>query len=565
MFRLAAVVPAGIVGLLWPLNVLAQIKDGASSTASQVTNRSSPNKIALGDLGATDVFSTYQLPPPADSRTSPLWSQVSKLQVFSRAQTLSLTIKSPIDAWKKADNALGEAIALANRPMTGQAIKFSGKNVSDLNALIRRADGQAIRVVSDSLIVNEPLFIRINRLTLDLGNTTLIKSAAVPYLVRIEDSADVILNGGIFKGDTSGLLISTSRRVVVRNSEFTDLTGVGILITHSANVVACRNRITRVRATPILIHGSAQSAVIMENEIYGNLGPLNTHAGIVLTDRNGDFAADPLFLFRPQNGKLLEQPISHRFKNPRFNVIKSNTIVSNLSSGIYVDGAIQNLILSNDIERNSKEGLCLDHGSTANVIAFNRISKNGQRWGKTDQDLRNEFVFQHGKLPDGTSAAKLPGVSLDNALYNLVYSNQVIGNYGGGIKMVRTSFFNVIGLNYLSNNNNGESAVFHFFGIELGSAIPDSKVLDMDFTPSRGNTIFSNTIRGNHYAGVFLSVGSDQNTLIENAIFGKGPWAIESVREQQNHSTNNLTNLPSRHQTPGLDAKLLDLNSPRVR
>ena len=234
-----------------------------------------------------------------------------------------------------------------------------------------------------------------------------------------------------------------------------------------------------------------------------------------------------------------------------------NRLARNAASGIYADGAVETVVCNNTVEGNAKEGICLDNGSTANVLAMNLIRLNGKRWGKTDEELNLDFVGQFPRLPDGTSPAKTPGVSLDNALHNVIYSNLIERNYGGGVKMVRTSYFNLVGLNVVVDNNEGANDHFHFFGIELGAAAPDVPATDLDFTPSRGNIVFGNTIRGPHYAGIFFGPGSTENDVFDNTVFGATKWALEQVQAQPNPSLNNLTNLPSRNMDAGLDANLL--------
>src|SRR5205085_344763 len=110
-----------------------------------------------------------------------------------------------------------------------------------------------------------------------------------------------------------------------------------------------------------------------------------------------------------------------------------------------------------------------------------------------------DFVLPMGRLPDGSSPAKTPGISIDNGLWNVVYANQIDRNEGGGVKMVRTAFFNTIALNVLTDNNVGANPRFHFFAVELGAAPADVPVADLDFAPSRGNLVIGNAIRGNHY------------------------------------------------------------------
>jgi hypothetical protein len=192
---------------------------------------------------------------------------------------------------------------------------------------------------------------------------------------------------------------------------------------------------------------------------------------------------------------------------------------------------------------NAKEGLCLDNGATANVVASNTIQQNGNRWGQSDAALSLDFVL--GRLPDVTAAAKLPGISIDNGIYSVVYRNNISHNSGGGVKMVRTGFFNIIGLNVIENDNDGASIYYRFFGIELGAALGDAPSEELDFAPSRGNVIFSSLIRGSHGAGVFTEGGSDENDIFDNVIMDASDFAIESQGQWQNTVRNNLTNQPS--------------------
>jgi parallel beta-helix repeat protein len=295
---------------------------------------------------------------------------------------------------------------------------------------------------------------------------------------------------------------------------------------------------------------------ITNNDILDNRGSSNWDAGIVITDRNANLESAPENLFDSGGYWVPEQPINTRLAIPQNNLIAYNHIAGSASSGIYSDGSVRNIFINNQVENNAKEGLCLDNGSAADVVAFNLFRGNGRRWGQTDADLKLDFVFQFGRLPDGTSPAKVPAISIDNAVYNQVVFNEVDGNFGSGIKMVRTAFYNLVGANTLSGNNLGQSDAFHFFGIELGFANADATSAELDFMPSRGNEIFDNNIRGSHYSGIFLAEGSDQNNLFDNTIFGATNWGMESVVVQPNVTLNNLTNLNLRNVNSGLDPNL---------
>ena len=157
-----------------------------------------------------------------------------------------------------------------------------------------------------------------------------------------------------------------------------------------------------------------------------------------------------------------------------------------------------------------------------------------------------------GRLPDGTAVEKVPGISIDNAIYNIVFANQVWRNFGGGVKTVRTGYFNVIGLNTLDSDNEGQSDAYHYFGVEMGAAAGDAPSGELDFTASRGNIIFGNAIRGTHWSGVFFAGGSDFNDVFDNTIMNAENWALESESVMPNSTLNNLTFLPSRNISSGL-------------
>jgi hypothetical protein len=188
----------------------------------------------------------------------------------------------------------------------------------------------------------------------------------------------------------------------------------------------------------MLISGTTLS-IVEQNDIGDGMYQSNWAAGIVVSDRDVDLTSGPGGYWP------IVAPVRERLNPPHDNLIAFNHIATNASSGIYMDGGVRDIIFSNTILGNAKEGLCLDNGATASVVTWKAIQRNGNRWGQPDNSLQLDFV--NSRLPDGTAAAKLPGMSLDNSLYNVVFANNISHNYGGGVKMVRTSFSIVIGLN----------------------------------------------------------------------------------------------------------------------
>ena len=441
---------------------------------------------ALG-AGARDLAASYKLPPWRDGPGSDLAAQIGKLQVGQRARALRLDERSAYDAWVAADGRLQAARARLEAAIPAAVRVFTGTRASELNVLLRDPAVGAVRLSSPSLAVDETLSLHREGFWLDLGTTELRAAGDGPrFLLRVEKSSRVVVDGGAFVGGQWGVLVDSSRDVTLRGGRFDGLRGGGVVLTDAPGIVLARARLTRIGGAAVLLHGDTVGGVLIDNEIVGNLGPSNWHAGIVLTDRRGAVADDPRSILNPDGYGVREQPMPTRLHPPRGNVLAFNRVALNASSGIYSDGGVESVIFDNLVEGNAKEGVCLDNGSSANVLAMNVIRANGKRWGKTDAELRLDFVDGLGRLPDGSSPAKTPGVSLDNSLYNIVYANQIERNFGGGVKLVRTACGNLVGLNTVVDNNEGANDHFHFFGVECGAARADVAVADLDFTPCRG-------------------------------------------------------------------------------
>ena len=437
-------------------------------------------------VGLTDITAAFRLPPLPDSAGSPLQLSVAALQVGSRAKTLGLTDQSANEAWRQAQKLLTPRMP-AGPLLPANVVVFTGATASALNQLLLKPGVSSVQVTSSSLSIDEPLEIQRSSLVLDLGNAQITAANPQPYMVRIENASSITLLHGNFVSGNSAILVNQSNTVTVSGAQIANLTGSGIVVTGSSHVTVTGNRISAGQLAGILVHRGTTDSIVEHNEITGSQGFGNLMAGIVLTDCEADIASDPLAIFGPDGYGVIEQPMSQRIHPPHDNLIGWNHVAQSKSSGIYSDGGIRNVIYSNSVEGNSKEGLCLDDGSIGNVVASNTLQSNGGRWGDPDFVLALDFVLAGGRLPDGTAAEKVPGISLDNAIYNVIFANNVQHNYGGGIKIVRTGYFNEIGLNLLLDDNDGANPAFHFFGIELGAAASSMSDLGIDFTPSRGN------------------------------------------------------------------------------
>ena len=509
-------------------------------------------------LGARNIFTEFKLPPLQNRPGDAVWLAARRLQVIERARLLGLHPRSATEAWSAAEATYHAAQQRLQLPAPAAPVTFNGTRASELNALLAQPGVTAVVVTSPDLQVDAPIRFAASGTSLDLGQARLRSANPDPYLIRIENLHDIRLSGGSLEAGNWGVLVAGSQAVTVTYMDIHDLAGGGILLTNAGDAVVWGNRLHGLHAAPVLLNGVTKNATVANNEIFQNLGSSNWHAGVVISDRNVDYSTT--YAEYSGNPHFFE-PMAQRLLIPHDNLIAENRITENSSSGVYSDGSDRNVIVNNQIERNSKEGLCLDNGSVSNVVAWNLLRANGKRWGKSDLELKQDFVLNLGRLSDGSSPAKLPGISIDNAAYNQVVFNDVDKNFGGGIKIVRTGFYNLIGVNLVTDNDQGRSKLFHFFGLEMGAAPLDGPSIELDSTPSRGNEIFANTIRGTHYSGIFFADGSDRNNIFDNAIFGATDWAMESVKVQPEYVLNNLTNLKLRNIGSGLDPGLLKLGA----
>jgi parallel beta-helix repeat protein len=492
---------------------------------------------------ASDIYRSLRL-PINDVAGTPVSDAAGKLQVGIRARKLGLTTQSALDAWTGASALLGSLVTQAH-PAPSYAATFNGSTASDLNALLSSNPTTYIRVLSASIVVDQVIDLNRDGLTLDLGTAQISAPYGQPYVLRVRRSHNITILGGVFLQGTSGILVNQSANVLIDHTAISGLTFDGIVVNASTSVTIAHSRISGVGAAGVLVSSGSAECIIAHNEISGGKGQSNWNAGIVVTDRDVDLSSNPAALFVPGNYYPIYEPIEERLNPPAGGLIAYNHVNLNASSGIYLDGAAEFTVYGNTIQANAKEGMCLDNGSTANVVTSNVVQQNGNRWGQTDATLQMDF--EAARLADGTGAAKLPGISMDNSIYNLVFGNNISHNYGGGVKMVRTSFFNVVALNAIENNNDGVNVAFKFFGIQLGAAPADAPTGDIDFAPSQGNVIASNVIRGTHAAGIYIQLDSIGNELIDNVIRDATDWAIESVLTMDNTSINNMTDMPSQN------------------
>ena len=494
--------------------------------------------LAITDLDRKSLPERYRLPELSRMAEEERKTEVEERQSIRRAGALGLDVNSfefPDAQYKILYNAVRTAVE--NGIPGGDAVKFEGSRVSELNTFLQQNSGKTISVSARELLADDTL--------------------QVPSDTALDGSGTVLVSDGTER-DRAILL---DRKENVRISGFTIKQGFkyGIYVKHSGNFILSGNDISGVSIKALAIMGDNQKfyvtgnnlsdngdgglylggnvseGIIEENCISGNNGAANLSAGMVLSSID---IKDEDTVWNPWEDLYIYDMVT----SPNHLVILNNTVKGNRSSGCYSHAGYCNYFIGNRIEGNEKEGMCLDYGTLGTYVAYNTIRGNGGRYRMTDEDLTRDFIGEFGRLEDGSSPAKLPGISLDNSSYNTIYNNLILENYGTGVKAVRSSYRNTILCNEITDNNRGVSDTFHFFGVELATDMnADEEVKGLDFTPCYENIIARNTISGAHFSGIFYGVDAYVNDSFDNVIMGATDWGIECLSNKFNSVLNNMS------------------------
>jgi parallel beta-helix repeat protein len=499
------------------------------------------NCIARGE----SFYSRYQLPPV---ERMPAQNQGYKLmqasQVMKRLHSLPVK-PSEIEDPDNYVKALSEKILQGVDHLLGENsqndIVFSGSSTMELDRFIQQTSADHVVFVSNKHIrFNGTVHLR-NGVALK-GNKSIITGAnAQDTVFLVHGVENTAVSGFTVDGAGVGIYVADSRRFVFRDLKFKGCNRGLIVQGRSEYGLLDYIEADGSYSGGILIAGPAHYVMVKNSLIRNGKDYFNWHAGLVMTDT-------PLKGFIKSDDKTFSVSAVRTSINaatetvPYSNVIQGCTFYKNKAPGIYTDGGAGNVIVNNVIENNDKEGMCLDGGSSLNVVRGNLIKGNGFRRRQTDEDLSRDFVSGFGRMDDGSSVAKLPGISLDNAAYNIILENTIKENAGDGIKMVRSCFKNIIMFNNILSNNKGQNKVFHFFGVLIGNAPSDSnseKEL-YDFLPCYENIISSNVIYGQHYSGVLLDFDAAFNDIYNNTIFKFLNLPVEVASREFNSIVENV-------------------------
>ena len=421
---------------------------------------------------------------------------------------------------------------------------YDGESLSGLNEFMAALNGQPARVAvtAEALEMDETLYVPTGILLEGNGARLVPGDATLVKAIVLDGPENCAVNGLVIEGGCDyGIYVKNAHGFQLRGNAVSGATYKGIVVMGDCDRFAIAdNDVHENLNGGIFLNGNISLGLIEDNRVVDNSGARNLTAGIVLCSME---IKDIDTAYNPFEDELLCDITA----SPHKLSVCGNVVLDNHSSGIYSESGYMNYFVENRICGNEKEGMCLDYGSFGNYIALNTVQANGGRNRMSDEDLEADFVLAIGRLEDGSSPAKLPGISLDNTSYNTLYGNIVTGNYGSGIKAVRSAYRNLLLRNQVSDNNAGVSETFHFYGIELATDMnADEAVQGLDFTPCYENIVAWNVVSGPHYAGAFIGEEGYVNDFIGNVFEGCDPWSMECLSDRENATLNNLSTVHSR-------------------
>lgn len=501
-----------------------------------------------GDIH-TDIMTRHAFPSLERMEEKDQDQYVNCLQVIKKIEQIGLDTSSFLYPELNLQKLEQSIQAIEPGSADGlEKVVFTGTSSEELQEAVNANAGALIDIRSDRIEVTG---------TIALASNTYIRGNGAELDCRV--SGCMFAGEGVSGVNITGLKITGKADYGIymadsSNISITDCTIEGMkqkpvcILGETSGVRICQNQFINNHAGGIYLVGEVKNGLIEDNKITDNKGTSNWMAGIVLTNAVPKDKKNLWETFDEEHHFPHKENLYAQISCPHDLLIRDNYVCGNQASGIYSDGAYSCYVLNNTVRQNDKEGICLDYGTIGFFLKENVFGENGQRNRQTDQDLEMDFVLGAGRMEDGSAKAKLPGVSLDNTAYNILENNIVTGNYGGGIKMVRTAVRNLISENIIRDNNMGQNDVYHFFGIEAGYAAADVETGDLDFAPDFENIICRNSITGNHYAGVFIGADCYVNDVFDNVIMEPGEFAVEAVSTKFNSIVNNISNAGVRNE-----------------
>lgn len=492
-----------------------------------------------------NIFLKYNLPPlqraEQDSEAARLIANAKVLRYAKDLPVQFAEICTPAAFLEALRNSAGNQTADAKY----RRYTFDGTTAGELQIFLDTLPQNEycqVLLASERILCDTSLRLR-SKLKL-IGSDTEFYSPNEPnpFLaesVSCTELRNIQVRGG---GRNATIMLLNCDNVTFYNLSVSHSEGYGIVLrgqSHHVTIAHCTFDCNK--RSGIMIHDGSSFCHVHHCTVTAGHHSSNWAAGIVITalepaSPHGVQDAFEESFFYPKNLDLAIPAVPHH------NLVEHCSVHHNQSSGIYLDGGNGNILFSNHITNNDKEGLCLDFYAAVNLVLENTITDNGFRRKQSNHDLEIDMVLSHGRLADNSSPAKLPNISIDNAGLNILCKNTIANAAGDGIKIVRAGFRNLIYNNVIADNNQGQNSIFSFAGILLGSAGSEmaNDTSGLDRLASYENMIFANMIYGQHKFGILSDIRSQYNDIFDNFIKNQLADAAIQLTRPNNFVGNNF-------------------------
>ena len=437
---------------------------------------SNAENISISDLNAsvTDYSVKYDL-----SALNALDS-LNGIQVISRLHTLGLS-RSDLMNPEANMTSLNTNIQSALSGLPTQTVLYTGTDVDDLNQFLQNNTGKIVQLTQDIqvykntngsfgiIMVPSDTILDGNghRLVMKAGYTEAPDVGVVLYVYK--DGVIPSTNCGVKNLSTdipyvNSINVFSADNILIENNTLNNATKSGIMISDeygsTVNGIIRGNTINNVGDDAIAVYGNHSNLLIDSNRISGAKG----FAGIAISCL--------------QNGQQIR--VDNETTGPHDIIVTGNVVSGCSGEALYCIGSYKTYITYNTLRDSILEGVCLDSGCIGNYFAHNEVVNNGIAGG-------------------------LPGVSIDNGIYNIVDSNNVYNNSCSGIKLVRTGLGNIIVNNICTDNAYNQMGA-KSSGIDIEPLAVETENLGyIDGLGSNWNVVLNNTVTGSHDFGVFIA------------------------------------------------------------
>ena len=405
---------------------------------------------------------------------------LSGIQVVSRLNALGLKrsdLMNPEAVMDTVESSVNSAV----RGLPTKTVQYTGNDVDDLNQFLQDNAGKVVQLTKDIEVYkntngafgiimvpsNTILDGNGHSLVMKAGYTEAPDNGVVLYVYK--NGVIPSKNCGVKNLTTSipyvnSINVFGAENIILENNTLSNAAKCGILMSDehglTTNGIIRNNTVNNAGDVGIAVYGNHSKLLIENNSVSGAKG----FAGIAVSCL--------------QHGQQIR--VDSETTGPHDIIVTKNTVASSVGEALYCIGAYKTYMTYNVLRDSYLEGVCLDSGCIGNYFAHNEVFNNGIEGG-------------------------LPGVSIDNGMYNIVDGNNVYNNTCSGIKLVRTGLGNIIVNNTCTDNSYNKKGA-KSAGVDIEPlAVEAANLGYIDGLGSNWNVVLNNTVKGSHDFGVFIA------------------------------------------------------------